>query len=177
MDRTPPVQRHGWGAGPWGEFGVLQKARTGPRGRCKETVVQRRLIQSLGLGRAACVDGDIIYDVTWSVEMEPEVELWLESLSAKQFASAASRIDYLSELGSAVRMPRSRPLGSGLFELRFDVDRTAVRITYFFPGDRRIVLLTVFRKQRQNERAEVERARRAMATCVERGHTADEEDQ
>jgi ribosome-binding protein aMBF1 (putative translation factor) len=101
--------------------------------------------------------------------MEPEVEQWLESLSASQFASAASRIDYLGELGSAVRMPRSRPLGAGLFELRFDVDRTAMRITYFFPGDRRIVLLTFFRKQRQNERAEVERLRLAMANCVERG--------
>lgn len=112
----------------------------------------------------------------WSVEMEPEVEEWLGSLGAKQFASAAARIDYLAEIGSIVRMPRSRPLGAGLFELRFDVDRTAMRITYFFPGDRRIVLLTVFRKQRQNERAEVERARRGMATCVQRGHTADGED-
>ena len=113
----------------------------------------------------------------WYVEMEPEVERWLGTLSAKQFASAAARIDYLVEFGSIVRMPRSRPLGAGLFELRFDVDRAATRITYFFPGERRIVLLTVFRKQRQNEHAEVERARRAMATCVERGHTADEEDQ
>jgi hypothetical protein len=86
-----------------------------------------------------------------SVEMGPEIEQWLGSLNAKQFACAG-------------------------FELRFDVDRTAMRFTYFFPGDRRVVLLTVFRKQRQNERAEVERARRAMATCVERGHTADEED-
>jgi phage-related protein len=112
----------------------------------------------------------------WSVEMEPEVEQWLGSLNAKQFAGAATRIDYLAEFGSIIRMPRSRPLGAGLFELRFDVDRTAMRVTYFFPGDRRIVLLTVFRKQRQIERAEVERARRAMATCVARDHTADEED-
>jgi phage-related protein len=114
--------------------------------------------------------------MSWSVEMELEVEQWLEKLSAKQFASAAARIDFLGEFGTAVRMPRSRVLGAGLFELRFDVDRSARRITYFFPGDNRIVLLTVFRKQRQNERAEVERARRAMATCVQRGHTADEED-
>jgi phage-related protein len=111
----------------------------------------------------------------WSVEMEPEVEEWLESLSAKQFASTAVRIDYLSEVGSQARMPRSRPLGAGLFELRLDVDQTATRITYFFPGEHRIVLLTVFRKQRQNERAEVERGRRAMATCVQRRHTAEEE--
>lgn len=112
---------------------------------------------------------------SWIVELEPEVEEWLKSLTASQFASAASRIDYLSEVGSQARMPRSRPLGAGLFELRFDVDRTATRITYFFPGDRRIVLLTVFRKQQQNERAEVERGRRAMVTCVERRHTTEED--
>lgn len=113
---------------------------------------------------------------SWSVEMEPEVEEWLESLGPSHFASAASRIDYLSEVGSQIQMPRSRPLGAGLFELRFGVDRAAMRITYFFPGSRRIVLLTVFRKQRQNERAEVERARRVMATCIDRGHTAVEEE-
>jgi phage-related protein len=111
----------------------------------------------------------------WSVELEPEVEEWLASLDARQFAIAAARIDYLSDAGSQTQMPRSRPLGSGLFELRFDMDRSAMRITFFFPGERRIVLLTVFRKHRQNERAEVERARRVMATCIERRHTAEED--
>jgi hypothetical protein len=37
--------------------------------------------------------------------------------------------------------------------------------------------LTVFRKQRQNERAEVARARLAMRVRVEQAHTADEEDE
>src|SRR5579872_2587107 len=111
----------------------------------------------------------------WLVELEPEVEEWLGSLGARQFAIAAARIDYLGEVGSRIQMPRSRALGAGLFELRFAVGQVAMRITYFFPGDNRIVLLTAFRKQRQNERAEVERARRAMAMCVERGHTAEED--
>jgi phage-related protein len=72
-------------------------------------------------------------------------------------------------------MPHSRPLGLGLFELRFDLQRSAHRVTYFFPGDQRIVLLTVFRKQRMNERAEVERARRAMQRCIKERHRAEEE--
>jgi len=111
----------------------------------------------------------------WSVELEPEVEEWLASLGARQFAIAAARIDRLSELGPRIRMPHSRALGAGLFELRFEMERAAMRVPYFLPGDHRIVLLTVFRKQRQNERAEVERARRAMAMCVSRGHTAEGE--
>jgi hypothetical protein len=112
---------------------------------------------------------------SWSVELEHEVERWLDSLPPDQFAAAASRIDCLAEKGASLRMPRSRSLGAGLFELRFDLGRNAQRITFFFPGERRVVLLTAFHKQRQNERAEVDRARQAMKVCIEQGHTAEED--
>lgn len=46
-------------------------------------------------------------------------------------------------------------LGEGLFELRFTLGPTARRITYRFTNDGRIVLLTTFRKQRNNERTEM----------------------
>ena len=52
--------------------------------------------------------------------------------------------------------------------------RQAQRITFFFPAGKRIVLLTTFRKQRQNERAQVARARQAMARCIE-DHTVEGE--
>ena len=74
-----------------------------------------------------------------------------------------------------LRVPASRSLGDGLFELRFDLTHVAWRITYFFASDRRIVLLTVFRKQRQNERHEVQRARLAMDRCITEGHTVEED--
>jgi hypothetical protein len=108
---------------------------------------------------------------SWLVKLEPEVERWLASLRPDLFAATASRIDYLVEKGASLRMPRSRSLGEGLFELRFDLGRNAQRITFFFPGERRVVLLTVFHKQRQNERAEVDRARQTMKVCIEQGHT------
>ena len=72
-------------------------------------------------------------------------------------------------------MPHSRALGDGLFELRFDLDGNACRVTFFFPGDRRRVLLTTFRKQRLDERAEVSRARNALRRCVEQRHTTEGE--
>lgn len=65
-------------------------------------------------------------------------------------------------------MPMSRSLGGGLFELRFTLGRTARRITYRFTGDGRIVLLTTFHKQRQNERGEISRARQIAAGCARR---------
>ena len=49
------------------------------------------------------------------------------------------------------------------------------RITYYFIEWRRIVLLTVFRKQRNNERHEVNRAHAVKARCICEGHTAEED--
>ena len=114
-------------------------------------------------------------DVTWSVELEPEVEEWLDKLRVDRFATVLVHIERLAATGSSLRMPASRSLGHGLFELRVDLDRMAWRITFFFPGRRRVVLLTVFRKQRMNERSEVARARRAMATCITERHTTEED--
>lgn len=111
----------------------------------------------------------------WSVELEPEVEQWIDSLSVSEFAVVLAHVERLAESGNALRMPASRFLGDRLFELRFDIVRVAWRITYFFGDRRRIVLLTVFRKQRQNERHEVLRARVAMERCLREGHTAEED--
>lgn len=110
----------------------------------------------------------------WLVELEPEVRTWLENLLPAEFATAAFHVDRLADRGARLRMPHSRSLGEGLFELRFDLGRVAQRVTFFFPGETRLVLLTVFRKQRSNERAEVNRARAAMRRCIEQAHTAEE---
>lgn len=61
--------------------------------------------------------------------------------------------------------PYSRHLGGKLRELRFTLDGNAVRITYWLTPDRRIVLLTVFRKTRQHETAEIGRAQQAQKVC------------
>jgi phage-related protein len=77
-------------------------------------------------------------------------------------------------MGPRLRAPHTRALGGGLHELRFDIDTVAWRITYWFAPSQVIVLLTVFRKQRMNERTEIERARRALATC-RRSHLTEED--
>ena len=77
-------------------------------------------------------------------------------------------VDRLATLGSTARMPLSRSLGDGLFELRFSLGATARRITYRFTQDGRVVLLTTFRKRRRNERAEIARARQAADECAQR---------
>ena len=111
----------------------------------------------------------------WSVEVEPEVEQWIEWLSVREFATVVAAVERLAKDGNRLRFPASRALGDGLFELRVELDRVARRITFYFADNRRIVLLTTFRKQRQNERAEVRRARRAMRRCLAEGHAPEEE--
>ena len=112
----------------------------------------------------------------WAIELEPEVERWLDGLPPRHFGAVAFHIDRLATQGSSLRMPTSRSLDGGPFELRFDLDRQAWRITYYFATGRRIVLLTVFRKQRMTERHEISRTRDARARCIAEGHTAEEDD-
>ena len=93
---------------------------------------------------------DIMFDVMWSTELESEVESWIDNLDPRRYAVTLPHLERLETVGNLLRLPASRSLGDGLFELRFDLDRVAWRVTYFYATDRRIVLLTVFRKQRQN---------------------------
>jgi len=101
----------------------------------------------------------------WDVEMEQEVQTWVDSLDTVAFEVAEAHIDLLAEFGAALRMPHSRPLGDGLFELRFEMARRSWRVTYWFAPATVIVALTVFAKQRNNEKVEVRRAKAAMVRC------------
>jgi len=97
------------------------------------------------------------------IELLDEIVVWLDTLSEVEYQRVVVLLDRLAVLGSNARMPLSRSLGNGLFELRFTLGNTARRITFRFTQDGRIVLLTTFRKQRQSESAEVRRARKVAA--------------
>lgn len=99
----------------------------------------------------------------WAIEFSEEVRLWYVALTPTGKASTDRVLERLASQGNMLRMPHSRSLGDGLYELRFSCENVNRRITYVFDPDRRVVTLTTFRKQRQNERAEVLRARRAQA--------------
>jgi putative component of toxin-antitoxin plasmid stabilization module len=100
------------------------------------------------------------------VELHDEVVAWLDTLTDHEWQRVVVIVDRLADLGHQARMPLSRSLGDGLCELRFSLGPTARRITYRFTKDSRIILLTTFRKQRNNERHEIDRARTAAAECA-----------
>lgn len=59
-------------------------------------------------------------------------------------------------------------------ELRIPLHPLDMRVTYWLAPERRVVLLTVFRKTRAQETAEIERAQRAQKECeASHGHAQD----
>ncbi|WP_305782803.1 type II toxin-antitoxin system RelE/ParE family toxin [Symbioplanes lichenis] len=107
----------------------------------------------------------------YDIELEPEVREWLDTLRLKDYAKVEAMADIFADRAETLGEPYSRHLSGKTRELRFHLDRSAVRISYWLAPGARAVLLTVFRKTRQIERGEVARAIAAQQEC-ESGHEA-----
>ncbi len=108
-----------------------------------------------------------------TIELESEVANWLLRLSDEEFGHAAFRIDLLEDKGVLLDDPYTRQLRGKLRELRFHLGGKERRISYYIASRRRIILLTVFRKTKPQETAEIDRAERALKRCIAEKHTAD----
>ncbi len=106
-----------------------------------------------------CMDGQYV------IEVEPEVRDWLELLPFRLYRRVEDKADRLLAEPTTLGEPYSRHLGGKQRELRLVLDGDAVRIPYWLAPGRRIVLLTVFRKTRMHETAEIERAHQAQKAC------------
>lgn len=104
----------------------------------------------------------------YEIEVEPEVRMWLEALSSRDFGRVDFLVGLLSDQAETLGEPYSRHLAGKVRELRFSLLRQQARVTYWLAPGRRIVLLTVFAKSRQRETAEVDRALRAQRVCEQR---------
>ncbi|MFJ2745523.1 type II toxin-antitoxin system RelE/ParE family toxin [Streptomyces sp. NPDC087440] len=97
----------------------------------------------------------------YTIEIEPEVRTWLETLGPAEYRAVERFADRLATDGPALPFPLASHLGDGLRELRVG----AIRVTYWLAPGRRAVLLTVFRKTRMRESDQVLRAQRARKHC------------
>lgn len=108
----------------------------------------------------------------YDVELEPEVREWLDTLSLVDYRTVEYHADRLAAAPTTLGEPYSRHLRGAVRELRFHLSRSAWRISYWLAPQRRIVLLTVFRKTRGREAAEVDRAVTAQQVCETRHQAA-----
>jgi hypothetical protein len=112
----------------------------------------------------------------YSIEIEPEVRLWLENIPFQHYKQAERVADLLAEQPTMLDEPHSWHLGGKLRVLRFRLGDVHQRITYWLAPGRRVVLLTVFRKTKMHEQAEVDRAHAAQRLCEAEHQAAAEHD-
>jgi hypothetical protein len=108
----------------------------------------------------------------YTIELEPEVHAWLETLAKPDYRAVERFADRLAVDGPTLPFPLASHLGDGLRELRIG----AMRVTYWLAPGRRAVLLTVFRKTKMRETDEVLRAQRARKLCEAEHPPAGEHD-
>ena len=77
--------------------------------------------------------------MSWNICYLPSVEVWLGILSKRQLKSVAKELKLLEICGNKLRLPHSKALGAGLFELR--ERQFGLRIYYAFRQGVVIVLL------------------------------------
>jgi putative addiction module killer protein len=83
----------------------------------------------------------------WVMHYCEAVEAWLDERTVEQIKSLAKEIKLLENCGNTLRLPHSRSLGKGLFELR---ERAyGYRIYYAFLPGYTIVLLQAGDKKTQ----------------------------
>jgi hypothetical protein len=101
----------------------------------------------------------------YGIEVEPEVRAWLQTLPEADYRAVERVVDILADHPTTITEPLSRHLVGPVRELRVSLRGNAIRITYWLAPQQRVVLLTVFRKQRMRETGEVERARLSQKVC------------
>ena len=87
----------------------------------------------------------------WSVRYwdDGQVETWFDSLRHEEFKSVAKEVKLLAQCGNMLRLPHSKALGDGLFELR--ERRYGYRIYYCFLPQSVVLLLHVGNKATQKK--------------------------
>jgi putative addiction module killer protein len=77
------------------------------------------------------------------------IEKWLDKLTKEQFTYVAEELDILEQLGNNLKLPHSRALGKGLFELR--ERQFGYRLYYCFKENKIIILLAAGDKKSQEK--------------------------
>lgn len=95
----------------------------------------------------------------------PRVKRFVEEITILPGAYATQALELLAERGNNLKMPYSKALSRGLFELRI-TDMMQIRIFYAFHGGGVWLLHGFIKKQQQTPKRELEYARKALRGLV-----------
>lgn len=100
----------------------------------------------------------------WIIEYYSQaVQAEISALPVSNRAYYARLTDLLTEFGADLRLPHSRTMGNGLFELRLKGREGICRVFYCMLRDRRIVILHSFiKKTDKTPKKELDTAIRRM---------------
>ena len=101
--------------------------------------------------------------MVWDIVYIDSVESWLDCLTTQQLKSVAKELRFLELSGNKLRLPHSKSLGGGLFELR--ERKFGYRIYYAFDHGKLVVLLQAGDKSSQQR--DIRLAREALAKYKE----------
>ena len=97
------------------------------------------------------------------------VREFLDSLTPKIRAKMFREIDLLVQNGQELRMPHSRPIGDGIFEIRARQGSDTSRVLYFFFLEHRAILTNGFvKKTQKTPKREIEIAKKYRQDYLER---------
>lgn len=107
--------------------------------------------------------------MSWTIEYySEEVRLEIDALPPDIRGSYARLTELLEEFGLDLRMPHSRAMGRGLFELRPRGREGIARVFYCMKVGKRIVVLHSFvKKTQETPKRELEIARRRQREVSE----------
>lgn len=97
------------------------------------------------------------------------IEEFLDSLDDKMTAKLVGLMEILEEYGNNLRMPYSKHLEDGIFELRCKQGSGIVRILYFFYYEGKIIITNGFvKKTQKTPRQEIETAKQRRDDWISR---------
>lgn len=98
-----------------------------------------------------------MWDVRYWDGPGSKVEKWMDKLPPEKLKGAAKALIALSKCGNTLKLPQSKSLGDGLFELR--ERKYGLRLYYMFRGNKVVILLQGGDKSTQEKDIKIARKR------------------
>ena len=107
----------------------------------------------------------VYFPICMNIVYLPKAYMFIEALDIPLNARVKRMLDLLRDRGHELRMPFSKSIENGIFELRI-VGAAQIRLLYFFHSGQAIVVHAFFKKTEQLSRRNIDYALRARSMFI-----------